>query len=423
MSFNDFQFHQTIQSGIRDCGYTTPTPIQQHSIQPMLDGKDILGLAQTGTGKTAAFVLPVLHRLLKGPRNRIRALIMAPTRELAQQIHNNICIMGKKTGLRSAVVYGGVGRQPQLKALRMGTEIIVACPGRLLDLLNEKGISLSSVELLVLDEADHMFDKGFLPDMRRIIGKVPKKRQSVIFSATMPKEIERLTEEVLNKPERIQIDNSKPAPTITHSLFPVQKADKTPLLKNLLQKKEMTRTLVFTRTKHKAKSLAISLEKAGFKAVSMQGNLSQQKRKLALEGFRQGAFTIMVATDIAARGIDVQDISHVINYDVPDTVETYTHRTGRTGRAQHLGNAITFAGLEDKTFIAAVKRKLDITMKVVHPSSPSGDVQGEKRSQEKTTSQPKKRKARPPKKEYAKKKKSRALTFDFGLRPQAVTNA
>ncbi len=416
MSFNEFQFHQTIQSGIRDCGYTIPTPIQQQSIQPMLDGKDILGLAQTGTGKTAAFVLPMLQRLLNGPRSKIRALIMAPTRELAQQIHNNICIMGKKTGLRSTVVYGGVGRQPQLKALRMGTEIIVACPGRLLDLLGEKGINLSSVELLVLDEADHMFDKGFLPDMRRIIGKVPRKRQSVIFSATMPKEIERLTKEVLYKPTRIQINHSKPAPTITHSLFSVTKVGKTSLLKTLLQKKEMTRTLVFTRTKHKAKSLAISLQKMGFKAVSMQGNLSQQKRLQALEGFRQGTFTIMVATDIAARGIDVQDISHVVNYDVPDTVETYTHRTGRTGRAQQLGNAITFAGEDDKTFITAIKRKLDITMKVVQPSSPFRRAEGK-------NYQPKKTIARPPKKEHAKKKKSRALAFDFGLRPQAANNA
>lgn len=419
MSFKDFQFHQKIQSGIKDCGYTSPTPIQQQSIQPMLDGKDILGLAQTGTGKTAAFVLPMLQKLLNGPRNQIRALIMAPTRELAQQIHNNICIMGNKTGLRSAVVYGGVGRQPQLKSLRMGTEIIVACPGRLLDLLGERGISLSSVDLLVLDEADHMFDKGFLPDMRKIISKVPRKRQSVIFSATMPKEIERLTEEVLNKPTRIQIDHSKPAPTITHSLFSVNKTEKTSLLKNLLQKREMTRTLVFTRTKHKAKNLAISLQRMGLKAVSMQGNLSQQKRHLALEGFRRGTFTIMVATDIAARGIDVQDISHVINYDIPDTVETYTHRTGRTGRAHHLGNAITFADQDDKAFISAIKRRLGITMKVIHPTI----ADGKKPLQDDTFSQQKKTEARPPKKRQAKKKKSSALAFDFGLRPQVTSNA
>ena len=421
MSFKDFQFDQKIQFGIKDCGYTTPTPIQRQSIKPMLDGKDILGLAQTGTGKTAAFVLPMLQRLLNGPRQRIRALIIAPTRELAQQIHNNICIMAKRTGLQSTVVYGGVGRNPQLKDLRRGTEIIVACPGRLLDLLNEKGINLSSVELLVLDEADQMFDQGFLPDIRKIIDKVPQKRQSAIFSATMPSEIDRLTKEVLSKPIRIQIDNSKPVPTISHSLIPVNKSKRTALLKDLLYQKEMTRTLVFTRTKHKAKSLAMALQKMGFKAVAMQGNLSQQKRQLALEGFRRGTFSIMVATDIAARGIDVQDISHVVNFDVPDTMETYTHRTGRTGRAQHLGDAITFVGQEDKAFIAAIKSKLSITMKVIQPASLDGAKSLQNKS--KPLIQSKKTSAKNQKKHHSRKKKSRAHSFDFGLRPQTTNNA
>lgn len=388
----------------------------------MLKGRDILGLAQTGTGKTAAFVLPMLQQLLNGPRNTIRALIMAPTRELAQQIHNNICTMGKKTGLRSAVVYGGVGRHPQLKALRMGTEIIVACPGRLLDLLGEKGITLSSVELLVLDEADHMFDKGFLPEMRKIIGKVPRKRQSVIFSATMPSEIERLTQEVLDNPVRVRIDHAKAAPNIEHTLFSVNKAEKTQLLKTMLSKEEMTRTLVFTRTKHKAKSLAISLQKMGFKAVSMQGNLSQQKRQSALEGFRQGTFTILVATDIAARGIDVQEISHVINYDLPDTMETYTHRTGRTGRAQNSGKAFTFVDREDKVFIAAIKRKFTIKMEEPHPAGAQGRDERHKYPQKNAASMTKKSTNRSPAKKLRTKKKSRAIGFDFGLGPQTASN-
>ncbi len=371
MSFKDFKFHQAIQEGIQTLGFTTPTPIQQQSIQHMLNGKDILGLAQTGTGKTAAFVLPMLQKLLDGPRNKPRALIMAPTRELAQQIHNNICIMGKKTDLRSAVIYGGVGKQPQLNAMRMGTEIIVACPGRLLDLLTEKDISLSTIELLVLDEADHMFDKGFLPDMKRIIKQIPKMRQSVIFSATMPKEIETLTQEILVHPVWIKINHCKPAPSIEHTFFSVTASDKNLFLQTLLREKGMTRALVFTRTKHKAKSLAISLQKKGFQAVSMQGNLSQQQRQKALDGFQQGTFTIMVATDIAARGIDVQEITHVINYDLPDTIETYTHRAGRTGRAQHSGKAFTFLGNDDKRLVAAIRHKFPIG-DIVTPESNYG---------------------------------------------------
>ena len=419
MSFKDFNFHQTIQSGIENCGYSTPTPIQQQAIPSMLRGKDVLGLAQTGTGKTAAFVLPMLQRLLDGPRNTTRALIMAPTRELAQQIHQNICHMAIRTNLRSAVVYGGVGRQPQLDALRRGTEIIVACPGRLLDLLNEKDIGLATVELLVLDEADHMFDKGFLPDMRRIIGMIPRKRQSVIFSATMPREIQKLTREVLSNPVRIQIDHSKSLPNIEHTLFAVEQAGKTPLLKKLLQDREMTRTIVFTRTKHKAKSLAIALQKKGIKAVSMQGNLSQQKRQAALAGFQQGTFPILVATDIAARGIDVREISHVINYDLPDTLETYTHRTGRTGRAKNSGKAFSFVGQDDSRFVANLKRTFDFTLKSGLPTeSPEREKPtGKPVKQEATLAQ---KPARPAARKARKTKKSKAAPFDFGLRPQTA---
>lgn len=358
MSFKNFKFDPKISAGIAACGYTTPTPIQKEAIPPILEGRDILGLAQTGTGKTAAFVLPLLQRLLDGPRKKVRALIIAPTRELAEQIHADINKMAKKTGLRSLSIYGGVGKHPQIKAIRNGVEIIVACPGRLLDLLNDKAVSLNAVEALVLDEADHMFDKGFLPDIRRIIKQLPTKRQSLVFSATMPKEIRHLAENILKNPATVQINHTQPVLAISHVLFQVAKARKTALLKDIIQKEEMTSTLVFTRTKHKAKSLALQLQKAGYSAASIQGNLSQQKRQQALNGFKDGTFKILVATDIAARGIDVQGISHVINYDVPDTAETYTHRTGRTGRAKRTGQAFIFAGREDSKIISLIERNL-----------------------------------------------------------------
>lgn len=358
MSFKDFQFHPTIEAGIAACGYTIPTPIQKEAMPPILAGRDILGLAQTGTGKTAAFVLPLLERLLAGPRKKVRALIIAPTRELAEQIHANIGTMSQHTDLHSVVIYGGVGKGKQINALRTGVEIVVACPGRLLDLLNEKALTLSAVEVLVLDEADHMFDKGFLPDIRRIIKLVPKSRQSLVFSATMPGEIRHLAEEILKKPVSVQINHTQSVPLISHVLYHVATEQKTSLLKNIIKEREMTSTLVFTRTKHKAKSLALLLERSGFNAASLQGNLSQQKRQQALDGFRDGTYGILVATDIAARGIDVTGISHVINYDMPDTAETYTHRTGRTGRASCTGQALTFAGHDDAKMIALIERNL-----------------------------------------------------------------
>ncbi|MBF0468136.1 MAG: DEAD/DEAH box helicase [Desulfamplus sp.] len=370
MSFKDFQLHPRINAGIDACAYTEPTPIQKEAIPPILAGRDIIGLAQTGTGKTAAFVLPLLQRLLNGPRKKIRALIVAPTRELAEQIHDNIEKMAQKTALKSVVLYGGVGKQPQISRIRSGVEIVVACPGRLLDLFNEKVINLSAVEVLILDEADHMFDKGFLPDIRRIIRQLPRDRQSLVFSATMPKEIRHLAEEVLQNPVTVQINHTLPAPTISHALFQVAKEQKTSLLKNIIKEREMTSTLVFTRTKHRAKSLALHLQKAGYSAASLQGNLSQQKRQQALDGFRDGTFKILVATDIAARGIDVLGISHVINYDVPDTAETYTHRTGRTGRATRSGQALSFASQEDSRMISLIEHNLGKKMlREVPPAS------------------------------------------------------
>ena len=413
MSFTQFKFHPQIAAGIESCGFATPTAIQQEAIPHILGGRDIMGLAQTGTGKTAAFVLPLLQRLMTGPRKKTRALIVAPTRELAEQIHVSILKMAGKTGLKSVVVYGGVGKQPQIRGIQNGAEIVVACPGRLLDLHRSGAFSLKSVEILVLDEADHMFDQGFLPDVRRILAQLPMKRQSLIFSATMPPQIRHLAEDVLTNPVNVQINHTKPAPTITHTVMQVSQADKTVVLKNLLGEWKDSTTLVFTRTKHKAKSLAIVLQKAGHRASSLQGNMSQSQRQQAMAGFRNGTHTILVATDIAARGIDVEGISQVVNYDMPDTAETYTHRTGRTGRASLSGNAYTFASGEDAKMILLIERTLG--MKMVKDISQRIDRKGGSTiSFEEQHS--KKMQNRKPKAAYAKKgRHSRASSYDFGL--------
>ncbi|WP_028579233.1 DEAD/DEAH box helicase [Desulfogranum japonicum] len=362
MSFKKFNFSTQLEKNIAACGYSTPTPIQEQAISPILAGRDCVGLAQTGTGKTAAFVLPILQSLLHTQHSGTQAVIIAPTRELAEQIHQNVQSMAQKTGLRSIVIYGGVGKHPQLKGLRSGADIIVACPGRLLDLLSEPDISLNSVKTLVLDEADHMFDQGFLPDIKKIIRQLPKTRQNLVFSATMPKAIRALIANILVDPVKVQVKHSEPAETISHGLYKVSTSRKTELLKHLLRDKEMTSTVIFTRTKFKAKNLAQQLEKSGYKAVALQGNMSQSKRKHAMDGFRNGTYSVLVATDIAARGIDVSNISHVVNYDVPDTAETYTHRTGRTGRAKKHGHAISFADQGDMAMIGNVERKLGIKM-------------------------------------------------------------
>jgi len=358
MSFKSFNFHPSIIRGITACGYNSPTPIQEKAIPPIIEGKDVFGLAQTGTGKTAAFALPILERLQKNPGKKARALIIAPTRELAEQIHLHIKQFAIKTNLKSVSIYGGVSKTAQIKAIRDNAHIIVSCPGRLLDLMNDRAVSLDNIEMLVLDEADHMFDKGFLPDIKRIIKQLPQKRQSLVFSATMPQEIRRLAEKILHNPVTVQINHSRPVKNISHSLFQIKKEQRTSLLKHLFKEDEMKSALVFTRTKHKAKSLANQLSKAGYSATSLQGNLTQQNRQKALNGFRDGRFKILVATDIAARGIDVLQISHVINYDLPDTVETYTHRTGRTGRAGEKGKAYTFAGQGDAKMISLIERNL-----------------------------------------------------------------
>jgi len=361
MNFSQFQLHPALADAVKKAGYTSPTPIQEQAIPHLLKGRDLLGLAQTGTGKTAAFVLPTLQRLISGntpKRKKIQALILTPTRELAEQIHENIQLLSGASGIRSCSIYGGVSKNTQLKKLERGVEILVACPGRLLDHLNSKAIELRDIEVLILDEADQMFDKGFLPDIRRILKYVPRKRQSMVFSATMPQEIRHLAENILSDQVTVQVDYQKPAQTISHVLFQVEQSRKTALLKNILREKEMPTTLVFTRTKYKAKNLAMQLAKAGFRATSLQGNMSQNQRKIAMEGFRSGKFNILVATDIAARGIDVAGISHVVNYDIPDTVEAYTHRTGRTGRAEQRGEAFSFVTSQDGKLVQVVERSL-----------------------------------------------------------------
>jgi len=349
-------------SGVRALSYVTPTPIQLQAIPPILQGQDLVGLAQTGTGKTAAFVLPILQRLSQGQRGCVRALIIAPTRELAEQIHETTQGLGKQTRLRSVTVYGGVNITPQIQKLRGKAEIVVACPGRLLDHIRQKTINLSHVEVLVLDEADRMFDMGFLPDIRKILNHLPAHRQTLLFSATMPDDIKRLAHDILRNPVTVQINYTLPLTTVSHALYPVEHHHKNTLLMKLLQHTDTESVLIFTRTKQRAKSVAQRLKKAGYVATSLQGNMSQNQRQAALDGFRKGSFKILVATDIAARGIDVSHISHVINFDMPDTVEAYTHRIGRTGRAAKTGDAFTLTTQNDNAMVRAIETALGMKL-------------------------------------------------------------
>ncbi len=360
LNFDAFEFHPAVMAGIREAGFTAPTPIQARAIPPVMKHQDVMGRAQTGTGKTAAFVLPILHRLLSRPPGknqqvRPRALIMAPTRELAEQIHQAIKELGSKTRLKSATVYGGVGINPQIQKLKR-TDIIVACPGRLLDHIGRRTVKLSDLEVLVIDEADQMFDMGFLPDIRKIVGHLPQKRQTMLFSATLPDTVRKLAENILQKPATVRIGDAAPAESVSHAMYPVAQHLKTPLLVNLLQNTAAGSVLVFTRTKHRAVKLEKKLARAGFRSTSLQGNLSQNKRQTAMDGFRDGTFQVLVATDIAARGIDVTRVSHVINYDIPATPETYIHRIGRTGRTTRGGEAFTLVTREDKDMARAIKR-------------------------------------------------------------------
>ena len=324
----------------------------------MLQGRDVLGLAQTGTGKTAAFLLPILQRLGKGSSKKPRVLIVEPTRELAEQIHQTVCSLGRNNGIRSAAVYGGVSIHSQVTALKRGVEIISACPGRLLDHIERGSIDISSVEIFVLDEADRMCDMGFLPDVRRILEYLPARRQTLLFSATMPGDIRALAGKMLKDPVHVQIGDMAPVETVSHALYPISEGLKIKLLLTVLGQTATGRVLIFTRTRRRACRLAASLKSGGYRVSSLQGDMAQNRRQEAIDGFRSGKYDILVATDIAARGIDVLDISHVINYDMPDTADAYTHRIGRTGRANRTGEALTFIVQTDEATVFQIEKAL-----------------------------------------------------------------
>jgi ATP-dependent RNA helicase RhlE len=359
MNFESFNLHPSIMAGVNALGYSVPTPIQLQAIPPILQGRDVIGLAQTGTGKTAAFVLPILQRLRQNPQSLVRALVISPTRELAEQTCGVFNDLGSQTGLQSIAIYGGVDMEQQIRGLRRGAEIVVACPGRLLDHLWKGTVCLSDLEILVIDEADRMFDMGFLPDVRNILACIVNRRQTLLFSATMPAGIRCLVREVLHDPVTVQIDRALPAKTVSHALYPVQQHLKTNLLIQILNKTKTDSVLVFTRTKHRAERLAQQLVRAGYRVTSLQGNLSQNQRQAALIGFRNGSIKILVATDIAARGIDVLSISHVINYDMPESTDDYIHRIGRTGRVEKNGDALTFVTSADGGKIRALEQLLE----------------------------------------------------------------
>ena len=358
MNFDNFNLQPPIMAGIKALGYIQPTPIQEQSIPIIMQGRDLIGMAQTGTGKTAAFVLPILQRLVNGHRRQLRALVISPTRELAEQTTEAFASLGRRTGLRFAAIYGGVSMGQQTRKVREGAEIVVACPGRLLDHLGKGTVDASYVEVLVIDEADRMFDMGFLPDVRRILQYLRKPRQTLLFSATMPEDIRKLIREVLHDPVNVQIGFSGPVDSVSHAIYPVKQEMKSPMLLKLLQNMDSKAVLVFTRTKFRAVRVARHLADNGIKATSLQGNLPQNRRQAALDGFRLGAIRVLVATDIAARGIDVSRISHVINYDMPDTVDAYTHRIGRTGRVDKTGEAYTMVTRADAAMLRAIEKVL-----------------------------------------------------------------
>jgi ATP-dependent RNA helicase RhlE len=381
MEFRDLRLTEPILRAISAEGYNTPTPIQAQAIPHVLAGRDLLGCAQTGTGKTAAFALPVLHALTRrtGPTGdsrarAIRALILSPTRELASQITDSFRIYGQHCGLRHAVVFGGVNQNPQTKLLRQGVDILIATPGRLLDLMNQGFVDLSRLEIFVLDEADRMLDMGFIHDIRRIEARVPRKRQTLMFSATMPRDIRELAEAFLKDPVSVQVTPvASTVETIDQSVYFVIKRNKPVLLKHLLETTSMTRCLVFTRTKHGADRVVRQLSVAGVRAEAIHGNKSQNNRQRALGNFKSGKTPVLVATDIAARGIDVDGVSHVINFDVPHEPETYVHRIGRTGRAGASGVAIAFCDHEERGFLHNIQRliKKPLAVNENHPAYPA----------------------------------------------------
>jgi ATP-dependent RNA helicase RhlE len=387
MSFSELGLHEALLRAVQAEGYHTPTPIQVQAVPHVLAGRDLIGCAQTGTGKTAAFALPTMQRLgiehnghAKGERKSggpraIRSLVLSPTRELAAQIGESFAVYGRHTGLKGTVVYGGVSQHPQVKALRAGVDVLVATPGRLLDLMQQRHIDLSKVQILILDEADQMLDMGFLPALRRIVAQVPRQRQTLMFSATMPDEIRRLANEWLRQPAHVQATPvATPAELVEQTVFHIEPRDKPRLLSHFLSSTPHTRTLVFARTKHGADKIVKHLEREGFRAAAIHGNKSQSVRQRVLAQFKSQRPPVLVATDIAARGLDIESVSHVINYDMPVVPELYVHRIGRTGRAGATGIAISFCGRDEREMLRAIERLTRRSIAVEkHALATSGD--------------------------------------------------
>lgn len=368
--FDDFGLIEPIKHALRDMDYLIPTPVQVQAIPPLLAGRDLLGCAQTGTGKTAAFALPIIQHLAENQRRRergfVRALIVTPTRELAEQIYQNLKMYCQYLDVTSVVVYGGVGQNPQVKSLNRGVEILVATPGRLLDLIKQGYIKLQNVEIFVLDEADRMLDMGFIPDVKRILGYLPQKRQTMFLSATMPPKIVQLARSMVHDPVRVDVTPDKPViELIDQQLMRVEVKKKPTVLMNILKDRDVSRALVFTRTKQRANKLAKLLGRAGISAQAIHGNKSQTARQKALDGFKAGRSRVLVATDLAARGIDVEDISHVINYDIPNIPEMYIHRIGRTARAGCRGISISLCSPEEREFIRDIEKLIRQPIPVV----------------------------------------------------------
>jgi ATP-dependent RNA helicase RhlE len=357
--FTQLKLHPALLQGIKELGFVRPTPIQTEAIPPALEGRDVIATAQTGSGKTAAFLLPIVNRLIDKPRRTTRALVLAPTRELAAQIVEDLTALAVHTPITGAAVYGGVGMGPQEHAFRSGVDIIVATPGRLMDHMRSGYARLNHLEVLVLDEADRMLDMGFLPEIRRILTHLPSRRQTLFFSATMPPPIAALANEMLRSPATIQLQRQQaPASGITQAVYPVSQELKPLLAVHLLTKGTMTQALIFTRTKHRANRLAEFLVRAGIKTERIHGNRSQAQRTAALAGFRSGTYPVLVATDIAARGIDVEALGHVVNFDVPMAPEDYIHRVGRTGRADATGEAFTFVAPQEENDLRGIEKVL-----------------------------------------------------------------
>ncbi len=372
--FSDFNLVGDIQWAIKEAGYENPTPIQEKAIPSLLEGKDLLGCAQTGTGKTAAFALPILHRLSKNPRQlepkQTRVLVLAPTRELAIQIYDSFRVYGKNLRLKYAVVFGGVNQSPQVGVMRGGVDILVATPGRLLDLIGQRHLALNKVEIFVLDEADRMLDMGFLPDIKKVIQLLPPKRQNLFFSATMPREIQNLAHTLLVNPVKVEVTPvASTVEIIDQSVMYVEKSKKKDLLRTLLKQREFKSVIVFARTKNGANRIVEMLEKNSIPSEAIHGNKSQNARQRALENFRTGRVRVLVATDIAARGIDIDNVSHVINFELPADAESYVHRIGRTARAGASGIAVAFCDAEERAYLKDIERLIGKSIPVVknHP--------------------------------------------------------